>query len=245
MLWVWKGQISNVPNVRYGGQEVYNLEEVMYSKSAPSVTDPNFGIRVPTFMVVHGHVLHWMAVDKNSERIMKAGDSVRYNRHGEFKVCCIHGGHAIIVHTTRYGKIMNLVVPERQWLDVSNGSYRTTNPHYESFESAYEHLAAKPETDLKNDLGQPWVHHPPELTEKYHVLLNAFDGYWKENFDKTCQEDEDSVTFTLGARIRYGMACAMNGQAIPSDCDYEKLVKEVDAWIDYLEKSDYGMDEDA
>lgn len=155
---------------------------------------------------------------------MKEGDSIFYRRHGSFRVCCIKGGHAHILHSTIYGRLMNLVVPERQWLHVSNGSYQVSDLNYESYLQVFAHLA-QPER----------VQHSPGAFDKFHQLFDGFRGYWQENFSPECQEDQDSSSFTLGARIRYAMTCIMEGQPIPPDCDYQKLVKEVDDWISYRE----------
>lgn len=205
-----------------------------FRKPVPPVTNTtDFTIRTPGFIVVYGYVVHVMAVQYNKEKIMSVGDSVSYKRHGSFQVCCIHEGHAVIRHITLSGKVMDLLVPNEHWLKVSNGSYRTDRPHYESFLSFYKRLdkAAEPKTRIQ---------YSPELFDKYHQLFDAFNGYWKEMFAESVQEDKDPHTFGLGARIRYGMFCVMEGQPIPTDCDYVKLVAEVDSWIDYREKPNYG-----
>lgn len=205
-------------------------ENMRFTKPVPLVTDLDFEIRTPGFIVLYGYVVHRMAIQ---EKIMNVGDTVSYNRHGSFRVCCIHEGHAVIRHTKLSGKVMILLVPNEHWLRVSNGSYKTFHPHYETFLECYKWLDKKPAT--LSDVGQPWIHHPPELTEKYHNLFLAFQGYWKEKFHESLQEDQDSGSYALGARIRYGMTCAMRGQPIPIDCDYAKLVTEVDNWIEYQE----------
>lgn len=202
----------------------------MNFKKTPPVADSSFGIRTPGFIVIYGHVLHVIAAQYKHQRFLKAGHRVGYKRHGDFQVCCIHGGHAVIKHTTLSGGIMTLVVPDKQWLNVSNGSYRTMSPYYPSFESTYSFLAT---AQFVAEAKEKWINHPEDLTTRYHVLFDAFIGFWKQNFSESCQEDKDSGTFSLGAQIRYGMACAMNGKVIPADCAYEKLVQEVDQWIGY------------
>lgn len=196
-----------------------------YTKPIPPVSDICFSIRTPSFIVIYGHVIHVMAVQFNREQIMSVGDGVSYKRHGKFKICCIHGGHAVIQHTTLYGRVMNLVVPEEQWLNVSNGTYRTTTPHYDSFLTRYRRL----EKTVKQE--QVPIGYSSEAFDKYHSLFDAFNGYWKENFAESVQEDKDP----LGARIRYGMHCVMQGLPIPTECDYVTLVTEVDEWIGYRE----------
>ena len=197
------------------------------AKPTPSVTDVLFDIRTPAFLVVHGYVIHWMAVDRKREQFLLVGSTVTYNRHGKFEVCCIHQKHAVIKHTTLSGKTMPLIVPEEKWLNVSNGSYTTTAPDYSSFEEHYKHLV--------NRIDQSRVNHSTELADKYQNLFDGFRGYWKENFNESAKEDNDLSTFMLGARIRYGMTCIGEGQPIPTDCKYEVLVKEVDEWIEYRE----------
>ena len=79
-----------------------------------------------------------------------------------------------------------------------------------------------------------------ELLEKYQTLLDVFRAYWKANFAPECQEDTDSDAFSLGARIRYGIHCMIQGRPIPSDCRYEGLEEEICGWISYREKPNYG-----
>jgi hypothetical protein len=200
-----------------------------YTKPVPPVSDYRFDIQTPAFIVVYGYVVHVMAVQYNKEQIMSVGDSVSYKRHGRFQVCCIHEGHAVIQHTTLSGKVMNMLVPDKQWLNVSNGTYKAHSPHYDSFLIWYKRLEKVPVAE------QIRISYSTELFDKYHSLFDAFNGYWKENFAESVQEDKDPHTFGLGARIRYGMFCVMEGQPIPDNCGYEKLVTEVDSWVDYRE----------
>ena len=119
-------------------------ENMSFRKPAPLVTDWDFNIRTPAFIVVYGYVLHNMAVRHNT-KIMSVGDSVSYKRHGNFQVCCIREGHAIIRHTTLSGKVMTLLIPNEHWLNVSNGSYKANRPHYDSFLTCYKRLDKTPE----------------------------------------------------------------------------------------------------
>lgn len=200
------------------------------SKPVPSVTDDTFGIRTPAFMVVHGHVLHWIAVQRNNEQIMSVGDSVSYRKHGSFKICCIHDGHAVIEHVTLSGVSMHLFVPNERWLNATSGSYRVYKPDYPSFVEAYRHLA-RPEPVVVEE-----VVNPKSLAERYHMLFDAFRGFWEREFAEEIQEDNDFLSsFGLGARIRYGFHCAMMEQPIPDDCRLEDLEKEVDGWIAYID----------
>jgi hypothetical protein len=201
----------------------------MSYKLVPPVSDYKFEIKTPAFIVVYGYVVHVMAVQYNKEQIMSVGDCVSYKRHGHFQVCCIHDGHAIIKHTTLSGKVMTLLIPDKHWLNVSNGSYKAHSPHYDSFLICYKRLEKSSTTELVR------TKYSTELFDKYHSLFDAFNGYWKENFAESVQEDKDPHTFGLGARIRYGMFCVMEGQPIPDSCGYEKLVTEVDSWVDYRE----------
>lgn len=210
--------------------------------ATPSVTDPCFGIRVPMFLTVYGHVIHTIGMNKMFERVLEPGTIVKYKRQGSFELAYAGDDHAVIKHTTLSGKVMHLFVPERKWLAVSNGSYKVEDVHYDSALSfwaalkdlprltpvhvfIFERLPCAPASGTFNQ----------EMYDKYHTLFDGFNGYWKANFDESIQEDVDPHTFQLGARIRYGLSCVLDGRKIPEDCEYAKLVEEVDNWIQYRE----------
>ena len=177
-----------------------------------------------------------------TERLLEPGQVVKYRRHGSFELCYAGYDHAVIKHTTLSGKVMHLFVPERRWLAVSNGSFKTSEPYYDTYLNGYGHLRDKPRLEPVHII---IIERPPaaptsesinrELYDKYHVLFDTFNGYWQANFAESVQEDVDLHTFELGARIRYGLTCVMEGQQIPFDCDYAKLLEEVEDWIGYRE----------
>jgi hypothetical protein len=77
-----------------------------------------------------------MAVQYNKKQAMNVGDSVSYKRHGNFQVSYIHeGGHAAIRHITLSGKVMDILVTNGHWLNVSNGSYSQSLTFYKRLDS--------------------------------------------------------------------------------------------------------------
>ncbi len=76
-----------------------------------------------------------------------------------------------------------------------------------------------------------------EIVWKYVMLFESFREYWATNFTNFNENRIGNFDFELGARIRYGLLCASRGQRIPDDCKYEKLLAEVDGWINYREST--------
>lgn len=208
----------------------------------PSVTDSDFTLRVPMFITVYGHVLYTIGMDKTHTYFLELGVVRRYRRHGSFELLYAGDNHAVIKHVTLSGKEMYLFVPERKWLAVSNGSYVSEDTNYKAAQEYWVDLKDKPRLTSAQIFIIERIPTAPEsgafnqeLYDKYHVLFDGFNGYWKVNFAESVQEDVDPHTFQLGARIRYGLSCVLDGRPIPEDCMYTKLAEEVDSWIQYRE----------
>lgn len=200
-------------------------------KPSPKVTDQNFSIRVPSFLVANGWVMYIIHSDtKKTQRFLKPGETVLTRRHGSFEVMYAGCDHAVLHHKSLTGKVMPLFVPPQKWLCASNGAFQVHNLDYASWAKEFPPAAKEDSFDRITR-----INHPRGLLEKYSDLLKIFKIYWAEKFAESMQEDEDSRTFMLGARIRYGMACVMEGSLLPHDCEYQKLAEEVGSWISYRE----------
>lgn len=199
-------------------------------KLSPMVTDQNFNIRVPSFLVANGWVMYINHSDWTTQRFLKLGDSVVTRRHGSFEVMYAGVDHAVLRHKALTGKVMPLFVPPQKWLSASNGAFKVGDLNYPSWASQFPPASSEDYFDKAVR-----IDHPEGLLGKYKDLLDIFKNYWAERFAESVQEDKDSHTFMLGARIRYGMTCVIAGGQIPSDCDYQKLAEEVGSWISYRE----------
>ncbi len=206
----------------------------MKSTVTPSVTDPMFGIRVPLFLVVYGHVIHNIAVDLQHTRVLDPGKVIQYKRHGMFELEYAGEDFGVIKHTTTSGHIQYLYIPQRKWLAVSNGSYRSDDLNYDSALRCWAYLRDRPKQSRSDT--SPAGTASSDLIEKYQLLLDAYRDYWSRNFANLSQHSEDTGAFELETRIRYGLVCAGNNQPVPPDCDYTSLIKEFDGWISYREK---------
>lgn len=75
--------------------------------------------------------------------------------------------------------------------------------------------------DLEEDLDSD-----PATAERYKELCEDFQRF-KTRADVALYSDADTAMTLLDYRINYGWLCAFEGQPIPPDCEFDKLVEDL------------------
>jgi hypothetical protein len=91
--------------------------------------------RVPTFLIVHGEVLH--EITGNKRVILQKGQSVKYNRHGSFQMEYVGDSYAVVGHITPNGKTYKIFIPPHKRAFISCGQWRFMEVNYESFRASF------------------------------------------------------------------------------------------------------------
>jgi len=97
------------------------------TKPTPDSLSP---IHHPCMIVLQGKV-HFAL--PNLWEVLEPGRLVSLTRHGSFEVEHTGDSYGIIRHTTTNGRLIRLFIPERDWLIVSDGIFRSYECNYDSF----------------------------------------------------------------------------------------------------------------
>lgn len=104
-------------------------------KEAVSINNPDFDLRTPGFVVVHGTVICHMG---GHFSFLYPGQKLVYKKHGEFEVSFTDDDHGILKHTTPYGSKSIVFIPPQLMMHISRGTYKSGSVHYPSYQEYFK-----------------------------------------------------------------------------------------------------------
>ena len=93
-------------------------------------------VTAPSFIVVNGNVHYFM---NGSWSILEPGTSLRYRKHGWYKIAFVRDDHGIIDHMQMAtgGTKRPIFIPPKKRVTISKGQFLIAEVRYESFQKAF------------------------------------------------------------------------------------------------------------